>query len=299
MVGADGNIRKKSAIQTFSSRRFPEFHYHQYTPTYGAEGLPILVAVHGILRRAKEQARAFSIYAERYGFVLIAPLFCRRNFPAYQRLGVSRQHVPCYPDIALNAVLDEACERSGAITDRVYLFGYSAGGQFVHRYAMEHPEKVHAVAMGAAGWYTFPDKHAPFPRGLGTRSGFRPIELDPQSFLKIPMATFVGEHDIYQDPTFKRSPRLDLQQGLSRVERAERWANAMSDAAQDYGFDTRYDSHVMTSCGHSFTDCVEQGGLASQAVGFYSQVGQRHTKAKLVSPEPLGKQLQNHLNVRL
>jgi pimeloyl-ACP methyl ester carboxylesterase len=262
-------------IQTRTTADYPEFHYHMAAPSCGAQGLPVLVAVHGISHRAKEQIRAFLPYVEQYRFVLIAPLFCRKNFPAYQRLGVSRQTVPCYPDIALNSLLDEVSEYNGASTRQVYLFGYSAGGQFVHRYAMTYPEKVHAVTMGAAGWYTFPDKQAPFPRGLRARRQFRSLELNPSRFLKVPMATFVGELDIDHDDTFKRSPRLDLQQGLNRVERAERWAQAMHDATQMYGFDTCYQSYVMPACGHSFADCVEHGNLANKAVEFLFEASQR------------------------
>ena len=76
---------QKKRIRLFASEHYPEFNYHIYAPSYGAEGLPVLVAVHGISHRAKEQARAFSAYAEQYGFVVVAPLFGRKNFPAYQR----------------------------------------------------------------------------------------------------------------------------------------------------------------------------------------------------------------------
>ncbi len=257
-----------ASIQTLTSCRFPGFRYHLYTPSYGGQGLPVLVAVHGISHRAKEQARAFAQLAEQKGFVLIAPLFCRKNFPAYQRLGVSQKNVPCYPDEALNILLEEIAEQKGFNTQKVYLFGYSAGGQFAHRYAMMYPEKVYSVATGAAGWYTFPDRQISFPRGLRTRTGFRGIELDPQRFLQVPMASFVGEKDVYQDSTFRRSFDLDAQQGLSRVERGARWIQAMREAAGVLGFQTRYQFYVLRACGHSFIECVENGGMALQAVDF-------------------------------
>jgi len=284
---------RKNTIKTCVSERIPEFKYHIYAPSYGAEGLPVLIAVHGISHRAKEQARAFSIYAERYGFVVIAPLFDRKNFPAYQRLGVSRRDIPCYSDFALQGLLDEIAEHTGAITDRVYLFGYSGGGQFVHRYAMAYPEKVYAVALGAAGWYTFPDPHVPFPRGLHQRRNLRNIEFSPEKFLKVPMGIFVGENDKLSDPALKRSPRLDLQQGTNRIERAERWTKAMRNAAEAYGFNTRYESHIMKLCGHSFTECIQQGNLAFKAIDFLFETirDQRMSRQGMLS---IGKRPENY-----
>ncbi len=256
----------------------PGFSYHLQVPPGGAFGRPVLVAVHGISHRAKEQLRAFADFAGRKNFVLVAPLFGRKHFPAYQRLGVSDKPVPCYPDLALNRLLEELGGRTGADTGKVYLFGYSAGGQFVHRYAMAYPEKVRAVAMGSAGWYTFPDPQAPFPRGLRLRPGSRLPELDPSRFLKIPMAVFVGERDVESDATFKRSPRLDLQQGSTRVERARRWAQAMRTAARLHGFDTAYPCHLLAGCGHSFADCVSHGKLAEKAIDFlFSHAGKQRT----------------------
>ncbi len=268
--------RRKNTIQTLSSGRFPGFRYHLYVPSCGGLDLPILVAVHGISLRAKEQARAFSHLAEQKRFVIIAPLFSRKNFPAYQRLGVSQQVIPRYPDEALNDLLEEIAEKKGFTTKKVYLFGYSAGGQFVHRYAMKYPEKVYSVATGAAGWYTFPDQLTSFPRGLRSRVGFRKVELDPQRFLKVPMASFVGENDVFHDSSFKRSADLDEQQGLSRVERAERWIHAMRVAAETLGFNTQYESHILKSCGHSFMDCVENGGMALRAVDFLFEKTKLH-----------------------
>ncbi|MFK5950167.1 MAG: alpha/beta fold hydrolase [Methylococcales bacterium] len=276
IVEDKANYRKNS-IKTCISREYPEFKYHRYSPSYGAEGLPVLVAVHGISHRAKEQVRAFKEYAERYGFVIIAPLFCRKNFPAYQRLGITKQEVPFYSDIALNSILKEVSEQTGALTEKVYLFGYSAGGQFVHRYAMAYPEKVHAVVVGAAGWYTFPDLKVPFPRGLGKKSLSRTLELSCSKFLKIPMATFVGEHDNQSDIALKRSRYLDLQQGITRIERARNWIAAMRYAAEKYGFDTEYKNYVMESCGHSFTDCVDYGQLAFKTMNFLLETTRRRS----------------------
>jgi len=141
------------------------------------------------------------------------------------------------------------------------------------------------VAMGAAGWYTFPDLQAPFPRGLRSRHQFRSLNLEPWRFLKVPMATFVGEFDTANDDSLKRSPRLDRQQGLTRLERAERWIHAMRAAAQSDGLNTNYQNHVLQNCAHSFTDCVKHGKLAEKATEFLFAPIKRHQTA--LSPKPV------------
>ncbi len=272
--------RRKYYNRGYRHASTPELRYHLQVPSGGAFGRPVLVAVHGISHRAKEQWRAFADFAERENFVLVAPLFSRKHFPAYQRLGVSNKPVPYYSDLALNRLLDELGGRTGADTGNIYLFGYSAGGQFVHRYAMAYPEKVRAVTIGSAGWYTFPEWRAPFPRGLRLRSGSRLLKFDPESFLKVPMAVFVGELDIESDTAFKRSPRLDQQQGLTRVERALRWTRAMRIAARLHGFETEYSCQVLAGCGHSFADCVSHGKLAEKAIDFLFS----HSEKQRVAP---------------
>lgn len=265
-------------IVTCSLAQYPNAQYHLYVPKKGGWGAPILVAVHGISHRAKEKARAFRDMAERYGIVVLAPLFSRQSFPAYQRLGVTQKKVPLFPDQILNVIIDEVGLKTGARTERVYLFGYSAGGQFVHRYAMLHPEKVHAVAMGAPGWYTSPEPKAPFPLGLHIKPGMRQLRLEPKKFLRIPMAVFVGEHDDQRDESLKQSSRIDAQQGLTRIERAQRWTDTMRATAKSYGYNTTYEYKILKNCGHSFDDCVKQGELAQNVFNFlFSQY--RHSWA--------------------
>ncbi|MCR2410909.1 S9 family peptidase, partial [Salmonella enterica] len=55
------------------------------------------------------------------------------------------------------------------ITDgqNVYLFGHSAGGQFVHRLmSSQSHAPFKAVAAGNPGWYTLPTFDHPFPEGM-------------------------------------------------------------------------------------------------------------------------------------
>ncbi len=133
---------------------------------------------------------------------------------------------------------------------------------------MLYPEKVHAVAMGAPGWYTFPDPQLPFPRGLRIKPGMRSIELEPKKFLRIPMAVFVGERDNQRDDSLRKSAKIDAQQGMTRIERAQRWTDTMRARAVTYGYNTRYEYKILKTCGHSFKGCVRQDELAQNVFNF-------------------------------
>lgn len=244
------------------------YEYLVYVPADVAEGAPVLVSVHGISRNARAHATAFSEFADRYGVIIVAPLFTEQQFPGYQRLGISSRRSGPRPDLVLNAMLEEIEASTGARTDRFYLFGYSGGGQFAHRYAMSHPERVIAVAMGAPGWYTFPDDQTPYPRGMALPNGAPLATPRPESFLRVPMAVFVGEHDNGRDRALRQTRGVDAQQGLTRLERGRRWVDAMRKVAQRHGYDTRYEFNVLADCGHSFRGCMRHGGMGWQVFEF-------------------------------
>lgn len=242
--------------------------YFVYLPRAAVEGAPVLVSVHGISRNARAHARAFADFADRYGVVVVAPLFPRQQFPGYQRLGVSRHGHGPRPDLVLNAMLTEVAAMTGARTGRFYLFGYSGGGQFAHRYAMAHPQRVIAVAMGAPGWYTFPDEQARYPRGLHLPAQHELPQPDMSEFLRVPMAVFVGEHDDQRDDALRQSTRVDRQQGRTRIERGQRWVAAMRAAASAHRYPTHYQFQVLDDCGHSFRSCMQRGRMGWRVFEF-------------------------------
>ena len=227
--------------------------YYLYRPAGALEGASVLVAVHGISRNAREQAEAFAEYADRCGVVVVAPLFPAELYPRYQQLGLARDSIFPRPDLALARILDEVGELTGARTERVYLFGHSGGGQFVHRYAMAYPQQVIAVAMGAPGWYTFPDRSLSYPLGIRKASTAGLIRMRANRFLRVPMAV---------------SERLDERQGDNRLQRGRRWIKAMREAARARGYSTRYEFHRLERCNHKFQRCVERGDLPRKVFEF-------------------------------
>ncbi len=248
--------------------------YFLYVPPRVSKNAPVLVSVHGISRNASTHARRFARFAERHGVVVVAPLFDEQQFPNYQRLGLKGGRA----DLALNDMLDEVAELTGANTSRVYMFGYSGGAQFVHRYAMAYPHRVTAIAVGAAGWYTFPDPSRRFPYGIAAQKKRPELEFNAASFLRIPTYIMVGEQDTAQDSALRQSSKLNEQQGNNRFERGQRWAQAMELAARQHGLNTEYRFMALPDADHSFSRSVKAGGLAKQV--FKCLFGSASTRQK-------------------
>jgi len=248
--------------------------FYSYTPRSASQttGHSLLVTVHGISRNALEVITQFAPHAEERGFIVIAPQFGEGEFDDYQRLG--RMGHGQRADCALNDAVDSFSRSRGIEFDRQFYFGFSGGGQFVHRYAMAYPERVSAAIIAAAGWYTSPDSRRRYPRGLRVAGALPGVRLDPERFLQVPILTVVGDRDVTRDASVRVRPWLDREQGRSRVARAKRWTRLMRDAADRIGVDGRHEFAELPGAGHSFSDCM-RAGLAELLFAFIER-SERH-----------------------
>ncbi len=125
-------------------------------------------------------------FADRHGLVLLAPTF--RVSPAE----LKRREGYYYPARGSGAVveraLDAVAERGKARVGRIFIFGFSAGAHFGHRFALWRPSRVAAFAAGAAGWWDAPTEAA----------------------ATVPALIFCGEDDPREEPS-----RAFFEQGLS------------------------------------------------------------------------------------
>ncbi|MEM9472619.1 MAG: alpha/beta hydrolase [Pseudomonadota bacterium] len=222
--------------------------------------LPPLVAVHGIRREADAQAEFFGARATALGRPVIAPLFQQRHWPRYQQ-AVRRGRA----DLALLRLMAELQDAGIWRTRKFDLFGFSGGAQFAHRFAMLHPGVVSRLVVSSAGWYTFPDSAA-YPYGLAPRPGRRDswaprLAAKIDQFLSLPIHVCVGEHDHAGDRNTRSGPAIDAQQGLHRLARARRWAQALRSAAKARNLPSSVEFTTLPSCGHNFRNCVTRGGL--------------------------------------
>jgi len=269
VVAAPAGRRRLDRIQVRNSQSTPPCSYLLYVPENVNNKLPVLVCVHGISCNAKEHIEAFSEYADQLGFIIVAPVFSKVDFAGYQRFGFSKRNPGQRSDLALHAIMDDVGKQTGCDTNKFLLFGYSGGGQFAHRFAMAYPERIISAALGAPGWFSYPTKNAPFPRGLRGAKSALDIEFKSEKFLKVPMMVCVGEHDIRRDPALNMQTRIDEQQGKNRFERGQRWIEEMQENARIEGLNTRYEFLSLPQSNHDFLQCVKRGQLVQQVVSFF------------------------------
>ena len=244
-------------------RSDPTQEYLLYVPHSASPDARVLVSVHGISRNAHEQAAVFSPMCEARGVVMLVPIFDPEQHEDYQRLG--RRGRGQRVDLLLHEFLVEVARLTGADVSQTYLFGFSGGAQFVHRYAMAHPHRVTKAVVAAAGWYTFPDHGQRFAYGIRPVRTLEGVVFNPEEFLRVPMEVLVGSLDT-GDQNLRRTERVDAQQGTTRLERARNWVAAMREAATRYSLPPVVTLTEVAGIDHSFTEFCDRGGLV-QHVG--------------------------------
>lgn len=244
--------------------------FYVFAPDKITSDTEIFVTVHGISLNAQEHASLFLPYAEKAQAVLIAPLFERERFPDYNCLGLA-ENPQCREssgadskanraDIQLIKILDHAASVTGVRVQKINLFGYSAGGQFAHRFALLYPERVKKLMLGAPGYFSMPDDE-PFPAGLGGLENIAEQKIDLAMFLDIPVCLCVGAKDTVRDSSLFQDARIDALQGRTRVERALSWFAAVVKRSALHGRNTEYLFKTLPGCPHGFEPCMNTGHM--------------------------------------
>ncbi len=215
----------------------------------------VLVLIHGISRNASALMNAFAPFALEAGYTVIAPVFARGICGDFQRLG--RRGKGPRADWILDAILDEMGAQVGLHLPKFDVFGFSAGAQFAHRYAMAHPQRIRTMTLGSAGWYTLPNQDR-YPYGLRLRRELPGVAFAPPRFLRVPVRVYVGSADTERDAALNRSRRVEKKQGPHRVARAQTWVDTMNRCAAELGLSQPATLELMPAVGHSFSEAVEK-----------------------------------------
>jgi len=167
---------------TISFRGMPrEYFLHLPPGVDGAKSYWGLVVVHGAGDdgRARFPNRAMARFVTESGLdaIVISPSFSNDDYNASRFPGLGEGEF-------LDEVLNDVRSRY-ALKPRIFLTGYSRGGQFSHRYALAHPERVAAVAPLASGTWTTPDGRF-LVEGLGEITDVRAFLADSTNASRVP-----------------------------------------------------------------------------------------------------------------
>ena len=243
--------------------------YLQYIPTQLASPVRIAVLVHGSLGEnepaltvAERFIKRWIPEAEKRKLVVLAPAFDQENFggragPGGGYRGLFGRQIGA--DEFVNRIVDQYKSAWPSFDGEIYLYGHSAGGQFVSRYVVMHPERVRATVISAAGTFAFPNPDVPWTNGMGRLrrtmqwgEADEPkridIQPDPGKWLRaatLPITVVVGRRDT------EGSKAIPGQEGRTLVERARRWVAAMNRLARDHQKVGRLRLVVVEGAGHS------------------------------------------------
>ncbi len=139
-------------------------------------------------------------------------------------------------DLQLLAMIDHASELLAtegiAVEDRVWMFGFSASGNFANRFAAIHPRRVRAVATGGVnGMPVIPaeireGRSIPYHVGLGDLADLTGHRFDGCRYRMVSQYIFMGETDEndtipYGDAYNEAERRITVE--LLGQKMAERW----------------------------------------------------------------------------
>jgi hypothetical protein len=217
---------------------------------------PVVIVQHGASRNGVEYCEAWIPAAEQHGLLIVAITFPKDAWPdsvTYNNghvldEGGSLRPRECWSQAIPGRIF--ALLREGGITrrDKTYLWGHSAGGQFVHRLLATQPHHIfETVGTANSGWYTLPTLDLHYPDGLG---GIGLTRDDVVRLLGYPLVIFSGDRDI--DGTTESFPRYDaaMAQGPNRFLRAQFYIDRARAEAAKLGVPCRWSRVVVPGVAH-------------------------------------------------
>ncbi len=280
---AKQNVEKFSFDLIYTGLPKQPVRIHYYIPKTGdVTTMPVLFSMHGAERDATVQTSAWDSYADKYGFVVIAPEFPKSstvaewgysesyNENAYQfgNVMTASGSKTCNPQEqwaynVIEAAFDHFKEAVGGKQTQYRIFGHSAGAQFVHRMVMAMPNaRIERACAASASAWTYP--HSEGLKITPTQAigwPYSPLytpranDDDMRTYLQKKMLIMVGDQDTGSDS-------LDVSdaanyQGSTRYERLLNYDYACRLRAAELGITCAFEKMVVEGKGHGTTGMVD------------------------------------------
>lgn len=233
---------------------------HSYTPPQirgeGPSGR-CLVVIHGKGRGAESYLKTWKPIAKKYAAFLIAPEFAENSWPKSRHfnwgnvLDNNKRLNP--PDVwgftLVERGIDKASDIAGQTCRQFFLYGHSAGAQFVHRYVMftGGHRIVRAVAANA-GYYLWPDRARNYPYGL---KRLEQLALPWQKVFESRLVVMIGSDDIDASHKDLRQTKGVTFQGSTRLHRGLNFFRAARIFADDLAVPFYWRLETAPGVGHS------------------------------------------------
>lgn len=233
-----------------------------FKPTGLTDTSPVLFVMHGSSRNARGYRKAWIPFANQYNFLLVVPEFTREHFPGgpeYNRGNMFRRGEEALQSrkveeskwtfSMIEPLFDFVKQMTGNKSNRYYIYGHSAGGQFVHRLLLFKSDlRIRKAVAANAGWYTMPTFKDKYPYGL-KGSGATPDQLKKIFGKKVTI--LLGEDDTDEQHRKLRKTPKAMAQGKHRLERGITFFKTAKATATEIGAQFRWELKKAPDVGHS------------------------------------------------
>lgn len=217
---------------------------------------PIVFVMHGVKRDADRYLDEWVATARKHGFVVVVPEFPTKAFPGangYNFGGVFGEDGKERPRelwsySAIEPIFDAVREVEGLSATKYWLFGHSAGAQFVHRFAMLGVgPRMNAAISANAGSYMFATEEARWPFGVAGAPG---DHFDFNRAFGSPLVLLLGDADKDPDhPSLPHQPEAD-RQGPHRFARGQNFYAQARDAAKKANIKLQWSCSIAPGVAH-------------------------------------------------
>ena len=232
-----------------------------------SKNIPVVFVMHGIKRDAENYRDTWIQYAKEKKFLLIVPEFSEQDFHGEKYISgnmmdgsgqINDKEKWCFS--VIERIFTKIKSDENLETEKYYLYGHSAGAQFVHRFVQFFPEARLELAIAAnAGWYTFLDKNVAFPYGI---KNLNINEQDLNAIFSKKLIVLLGEDDKNAfDKELRKTPQA-RDQGQHRFERGNNYFSFSKKLASQVGANFNWEIFYVEDVGHS------NSGMAEEAYEF-------------------------------
>jgi len=239
--------------KTISEESAMRVYYYQ--PKGFTADRPILFFMHGADRKADLITKELAKGLEKYNILLILPEYSEQLFPtveAYQYGNVRTRPKELWTYFVNDRIFKLVKRLTGSQQKRYFIWGNSAGAQFVHRQlivgAYEFIEKAFA---SNAGVYTMPTRsHDPYPYSL---KGLDLTDEDLERIFSLNFFILLGEEDVVQDAHFLKTKDA-MRQGVNRLQRGKKFFSIAKKEAQRLNLKLKWQLITIPGCEHNPND---------------------------------------------
>jgi hypothetical protein len=256
--GLVGSRFGEVAFETRDGQRLKAFVYRatRFDPASGS----IWFVMHGAGRNADDYLKAAAPVAERHDALAIAIEFSKRVYPRQEDYMLD---VAAFAEVEY--VFDAVREVLGGRQDGYYLFGHSAGAQFVHRLMTFLPDaRVLGAVAANAGWYTLPvsGREAQFAMPYGL-AGSALERSDVRWLFRAPLTVLLGERDTETADADRllRGTAEAMAQGRTRLARGQHYFATARSVARRADAPFTWRLAIVPRAAHEVTEIMPSAGF--------------------------------------